>query len=125
MALLKLAETFDARFNEIRQAAYLQSLADLSATAVEYAVDETIRQEIFFPVPAKLREYAGCYRSPAVTSVSRLQIPEDCTPPEVALERLREVSALLNGRFGTSLDIAADPVGGRPRLKVVRKFAAG
>jgi len=120
MSLLKLAEVYDARFNEIRQAAYLEALSDVKADALDYAVNETSKREEFFPVPAKLREYAACWRPPQIQDLHCRAIPEDTTPPEIALERLREIYATLNSKFGTSLDVATDPHVDRPRLQVVK-----
>lgn len=116
-ALLKLAEVYDARFNEVRQLAYLEALESIKAVVLEFAVKEAIKREEFFPAPAKLIEYAGCYRPPVLSGdLSRPAIPEDCTPPEVAVRRLKEISAILNGSYGTNFQVDAD----RPVLRVVK-----
>lgn len=114
---MKLAEVYDARFNDVRQLAYLEALETIKAVALEYAVNEAIKKEDFFPSPAKLIEYAGCYSPPSLSGdLSRAAIPEDCTPPDVAVKRLREVMKVLNGKYDTNFQVDDD----RPVLRVVK-----
>jgi len=85
LALLKLAEVFDARFGELRQAAYLEALAPLTVEAVEYAVERSIRSEEFFPAPVKLIELAGCYRLPQIDRQRQESVA--LLPEELAVNR--------------------------------------
>lgn len=99
LALLTLAEVFDARFTEARQVAYLEALADLSAEAVAFAVRQASRHETFFPVPAKLREYAGCYRP--VVPAGPVRPAVALLPEQLAVNQanIAHILAMLKAKF--------------------------
>jgi len=69
-------------------------------------------------MPVDIREASNLAPSSVLPPVQTVvAIPEDCTPPEVARERLKQITAVLNGTFGANLTI--DEAGPRPALKVV------
>lgn len=79
---------------------FLSALEDLSIEALEFAGEQIIRQEAYFPPPAKVREYANQYRQPLVQDLHRTAIPEGFKTDEVALARLAELKAMLGiGQF--------------------------
>lgn len=101
-----LSQAFGMEVQKQKMQTFWNALVDLKLEALQYAVQESVKFELRFPVPAKLREYAGCYRPPvAYVDLSRTAIPEDCTSPEEALERIKDIFRQLNGKFGTSLSV--------------------
>jgi hypothetical protein len=60
LALDSVAEVFNVTLSPTRKQAYGDALSDLPVEAIRQACDRAIRREKFFPVPATLRELAGC-----------------------------------------------------------------
>lgn len=75
MALNKLAEVFDAKFAEARQAVYLEALDGVHTQNLIWACNQAAKTCEFFPVPAKLIEIAK--RAPALPKpYNAMQITE-------------------------------------------------
>jgi hypothetical protein len=86
-----LAVAFKTELSEARLQAYWAALADVELAAFQYACARALKEKKFFPVPATLRELAGC--------------PVDAlSPAEAAWYRLRNLS----GRYNR--EALADPL---------------
>jgi len=59
-----LASTFGVEVSALMLEGYALGLQDLSADAIEHAVNTALRKATRMPAPAKLREYAASYQQP-------------------------------------------------------------
>lgn len=113
-----MAEGFGISVSAGRIKIYHRVLQDIPIDAIDYACEYALRNDMGFPPPARLREYAGLYRSPAAQHNNRPAIADYADlPVEIQRENLQKLIELLQGsRMG--LEFAIDDAGEQPRLRV-------
>lgn len=98
---------------------YFLALAAIRIERIEWAAQHHFANNRFFPMPVDIREASNLAPSSVLPPVQTVAaIPEDCTPPAEAREKLAQIIAVLNGTFETKFDI--DDTGQRPTLKVIK-----
>lgn len=93
-----------------RIAAYYEALKDLRIEAVTHAAKELLKTENFFPTPAKIRDHAKLWKSPALAAgretkmiESKEQREERIRNNALRFRELRESLEQLDDAFGTDL----------------------
>ena len=102
--ITKLAKATREELDKNDMAVYFEALQPFSLEAFAYGVSQAIGKEPRFPSVAKLKEHVKAAPRPRPVPVPLI----DVMPAERQRECLREVSAILNGKFGTNLKLGEE-----------------
>jgi hypothetical protein len=102
LALNKLAEVFDAKFADARQAVFMEALAMVHTQNLIWACNQAAKECEFFPVPARIIEIAKrAPKLPQLSDLKKTALPEFTEQQhEDAAKKLDEILNGLN-QWGT------------------------